>query len=76
MLALADRSADWVEQASRDLEQAEQSMQAWGHTLTRLWAVPLPQEWRPAPPEGLEDRLRLLDSAQRTAAHRLVPIGW
>lgn len=69
--ALADRSADWVDQAIRDLEQAEQSMQAdrhewacfaahqavekalkglnlalgqqaWGHTLTRLWAV-LPQ---------------------------------
>jgi HEPN domain-containing protein len=45
VLALADRSADWVDQALRDLEQAEQSM----------------QEWQPAPPEGLEDRLRLLD---------------
>jgi hypothetical protein len=28
VLALADRSADWVDQALRDLEQAEQSMQA------------------------------------------------
>ena len=90
MLALADRSADWVDQALRDLEQAEQSMQAdrhewvcfaahqavekalmglnlalgqqaWGHTLTRLWAVLPQQDWQPAPPEGLEDRLRLLD---------------
>lgn len=35
---------------------------AWGHTLTRLWAA-VPPEWTPAPPppEGLEDRLRLLD---------------
>lgn len=31
MLALADRSADWVDQALRDLEQAEQSMQADHH---------------------------------------------
>ena len=90
VLALADRSADWVDQALRDLEQAEQSMQAdrhewacfaahqavekalkglnlalgqqaWGHTLTRLWAVLPQQDWQPAPPEGLEDRLRLLD---------------
>ncbi len=74
MLALADRSADWVDQALRDLEQAEQSMQAarhewacfaaqqaWGHTLTRHWAVLPQQDWQPAPPEGLEDRLRLLD---------------
>ena len=35
--------------------------QAWGHTLTRLWAVLPQQDWQPAPPEGLEDRLRLLD---------------
>lgn len=74
MLALADRSADWVDQALRDLEQAEQSMQAalhewacfaahqaWGHTLTRLWAVLPQQDWQPGPPEGIEDRLRLLD---------------
>jgi len=45
VLALADRSADWVDQALRDLEQA----------------VLPPQDWQPAPPEGLEDRLRLLD---------------
>jgi hypothetical protein len=45
VLALADRSADWVDQALRDLERAV-----------------LPQQgWQPAPPEGLEDRLRLLD---------------
>ncbi|MFN7900170.1 MAG: hypothetical protein ACK5N0_11005 [Synechococcaceae cyanobacterium] len=31
MLALADRSADWVDQALRDLDQAEQSMQAACH---------------------------------------------
>jgi HEPN domain-containing protein len=31
VLALADRSADWVDQALRDLEQAEQSMQAARH---------------------------------------------
>jgi HEPN domain-containing protein len=74
VLALADRSADWVDQALRDLEQAEQSMQAarhewacfaahqaWGHTLTRLWAVLPQQDWQPGPPEGIEDRLRLLD---------------
>ena len=90
MLALADRSADWVDQALRDLEQAEQSMQAarhewacfaahqavekalkglnlalgqqaWGRTLTRLWAMLPQQDWQPPPPEGLEDRLRLLD---------------
>jgi HEPN domain-containing protein len=49
VLSLADRSADWVDQALRDLEQAEQSMQAarhqwacfpaqqaWGHTLTQF----------------------------------------
>jgi len=68
---LADRSADWVDQALRDLEQAEQKalkglnlalgQQAWGHTLTRLWAVLPPQDWQPPPPEGIEDRLRLLD---------------
>ena len=28
---MADRSADWVDQALRDLEQAEQSMQAARH---------------------------------------------
>ena len=28
--------------------------QAWGHTLTRLWAVLPHQDWQPAPPEGLE----------------------
>jgi HEPN domain-containing protein len=28
---MADRSADWVDQALRDLEQAEQSMQAPRH---------------------------------------------
>ncbi len=63
-----------MDQALRDLEQAEQSMQAarhewacfaahqaWGHTLTRLWAVLPLQDWQPPPPEGLEDRLRLLD---------------
>jgi HEPN domain-containing protein len=74
VLALADRSADWVDQALRELEQAEQSMQAarqewacfaaqqaWGHTLTRHWVVLPQQHWQPAPPEGLEDRLRLLD---------------
>jgi len=27
VLSVADRSADWLEQALRDLEQAEQSMQ-------------------------------------------------
>jgi hypothetical protein len=31
VLALADRSADWVDQALRDLDQAEQSMQAVRH---------------------------------------------
>jgi HEPN domain-containing protein len=90
VLALADRSADWVDQALRDLEQAEQSMQAdrhewacfathqavekalkglnlalgqqaWGPTLTRLWAVLPQQDWQPPPPAGFEDRLRLLD---------------
>jgi HEPN domain-containing protein len=79
-----------LEQARRDLEQAEQSMeagrhewacfaahqaadkalkglnlaleqQAWGRTLTRLWAALPAQNWTPAPPEDLEDRLRLLD---------------
>jgi HEPN domain-containing protein len=37
-------------------------IQAWGHTLTRLWAA-VPADWTqdPLPPEGLEDRLRLLD---------------
>jgi HEPN domain-containing protein len=88
---MADRSADWLNQALRDLEQAEASMQAdrhewacfaahqatekslkalnmaldqqvWGHTLTRIWAeVPGKDELQPPPPEGLEDRLRLLD---------------
>lgn len=87
---MADRSGDWLEQARRDLEQAEQSMragrhewacfaahqaaekalkglnlalgqQAWGHTLTRLWAALPAQNWTPVPPEDLEDRLRLLD---------------
>jgi len=87
---VADRSADRLEQVLRDLEQAEQSMQAgrhewacfaahqavekalmglnlafaqqaWGHTLTRLWAALPRQDWQLTPPEGLEDRLRLLD---------------
>jgi HEPN domain-containing protein len=88
---VADRSGDWLQQALRDLEQAEASMQAgrhewacfaahqatekaikalnlalgqqvWGHTLTRLWAAVL-EGWdpAPAPPEALEDRLRVLD---------------
>jgi len=35
--------------------------QAWGHTLTRLWAALPAQNWTPVPPEDLEDRLRLLD---------------
>ncbi len=35
--------------------------QAWGRTLTRLWAALPAQNWTPAPPEDLEDRLRLLD---------------
>jgi HEPN domain-containing protein len=88
---MAERSADWLNQALRDLEQAEASMeaerhewacfaahqatekalkalnlalgqQAWGHTLTRLWAaVPDKAGLQPAPPEAIEDRLRLLD---------------
>jgi len=87
---MADRSADWLAQGRRDLEQAQQSMQAgrhewacfaahqaaekalkalnlahhqqaWGHTLTRLWAVLPLQAWEPAPPADIEDRLRLLD---------------
>jgi HEPN domain-containing protein len=87
---VADRSADWILQALRDLQQAEQSMesgrhewacfaahqavekalkgmnlalgqQAWGHTLTRLWAALPPLAWQPAPPAELQDRLRLLD---------------
>ena len=83
MLALADRSADWVDQALRDLEQAEQSMQAarhewacfaaqqaWGHTLTRLWAVLPQQDWQPPPPEDLEDRLRLLNGFYINSAER------
>jgi HEPN domain-containing protein len=90
LAGVADRSSDWLEQARRDLEQAEQSMeadrhewacfaahqaadkalkglnlaleqQAWGRTLTRLWAALPAQNWTPAPPEDLEDRLRLLD---------------
>ena len=87
---MPDRSADWLEQGQRDLEQAEQSMQAgrhewacfaahqaaekalkalnlsqgqqaWGHTLTRLWAALHSRTFQVAPPEDLEDRLRLLD---------------
>lgn len=88
---MAERSADWLNQALRDLEQAEASMQAdrhewacfaahqatekalkalnlalgqqaWGHTLTRLWAaVPEGEALDPPPPEALDDRLRLLD---------------
>ncbi|WP_411867820.1 HEPN domain-containing protein [Vulcanococcus limneticus] len=88
---MAERSADWLNQALRDLEQAEASMQAdrhewacfaahqatekalkalnlalgqqaWGHTLTRLWAaVPDRGALDPPPPEALDDRLRLLD---------------
>ena len=82
VISVADRSADWLEQALRDLEQAEQSMQAerhewacfaahqavekalkglnlalgqqaWGHTLTRLWAALPQQDWHPdSYPEG------------------------
>ncbi|MCP9915191.1 HEPN domain-containing protein [Cyanobium sp. ATX 6F1] len=88
---MGSRAGDWLQQAGRDLEQAQSSMeaerhewacfaahqatekalkalnlaldqQAWGHTLTRLWSlVPAQEAWRPAPPDGLEDRLRLLD---------------
>lgn len=88
---MAERSADWLNQAQRDLEQAEASMQAdrhewacfaahqatekalkalnlalgqqaWGHTLTRLWAaVPGKGDLQPPYPEALDDRLRLLD---------------
>ena len=49
-----------VEKALKGLNLAL-GQQAWGHTLTRLWAVLPPQDWQPAPPEGLENRLRLLD---------------
>ncbi|MCP9817658.1 HEPN domain-containing protein [Synechococcus sp. GreenBA-s] len=89
---MAERSADWLNQALRDLDQAEASMQAdrhewacfaahqatekalkalnlamgqqaWGHTLTRLWAAVPPERdaFNPPPPEALDDRLRLLD---------------
>jgi HEPN domain-containing protein len=88
---MAERSADWLHQALRDLDQAEASMQAdrhewacfaapqatekalkalnlaqgqqaWGPTLTRLWAVvPEKDKLQPPPPEAIEDRLRLLD---------------
>ena len=66
-MSVADRSADWLTQALRDLEQAEQSMQAglhawaWGHILTRLWTALPEQDWQPELPVDLEDRLRLLD---------------
>ena len=49
-----------VEKALKGLNLA-MGQQAWGHTLTRLWAVLPQQDWQPPPPEGLEDRLRLLD---------------
>jgi HEPN domain-containing protein len=76
---MPDRSADWLEQGQRDLEQAEQSMQAGRHewacfaahqaaekalkalNLTRLWAALHSRTFQVAPPEDLEDRLRLLD---------------
>lgn len=88
---MAERSADWLNQALRDLEQAAASMQAdrhewacfaahqatekalkglnlalgqqaWGHTLTRLWAaVPGKADLLPPHPEAIDDRLRLLD---------------
>jgi len=87
---MPDQSADWLEQGQRDLEQAEQSMQAgrhgwacsaahqvadkalkalnlsqgqqaWGHTLTRLWAALSNRSLPISPPGDLEDRLRLLD---------------
>jgi len=70
-MSVADRSADWLTQALRDLEQAEQSMQAgrhawaWGHTLTRLWTALPEQDWQPELPVDLEDRLRLLDGFYR-----------
>ena len=49
-----------VEKALKGLNLAL-GQQAWGHTLTRLWAVLPQQDWQPGPPEGIEDRLRLLD---------------
>jgi HEPN domain-containing protein len=87
---MAERSADWLNQALRDLAQAEASMQAdrhewacfathqatekalkalnlalgqqaWGHTLTRLWAAVPKEGLLPPPPAAIEDRLRLLD---------------
>ena len=61
---------------------------AWGHTLTRLW-VAVPADWTPVPPppEGLEDRLRLLDGfyiptryprlqSEQAVAHASLVIHW
>ena len=38
-----------------------QGQQAWGHTLTRLWAALSNRSLPISPPGDLEDRLRLLD---------------
>ena len=59
--------AGWIGATCTDVpksglgELIGRGQQAWGHTLTRLWAVLPQQPWQPPPPEGLEDRLRLLD---------------
>jgi HEPN domain-containing protein len=49
-----------VEKALKALNLAL-GQQAWGHTLSRLWAALPRQAWAPEPPADLEDRLRLLD---------------
>lgn len=59
--------AGWIGATRTDVpksglgELIGRGQQAWGHTLTRLWAMLPQQPWQQVPPEGLEDRLRLLD---------------
>jgi len=94
---VADRSADWLDQALRDLEQAEESrragryewacfaahqaaekalkglnlavgQQAWGHTLTRLWAALPQRDWPLDPPADLVHTRRTF---RQTAEFRL-----
>jgi HEPN domain-containing protein len=77
LASVADRSADWIQQPLRDLEQAEESMESGRHEwacfaahqavekalkgMNLAWAALPPLDWHPAPPAELQDRLRLLD---------------
>ncbi len=63
---MADRSADWLHQAQRDLEQAEQSMQAGRHE----WPGFMPESSPPGSVLRWPSAAEVLEQAGRWAAQQ------